>query len=380
MGFIKLLLIILTIALFLTACSKSSSDEVSHTNLYPNAAPQEGVIFDAKNYYARENLDLQAVGALLEKADNAEKLEYLLNSDKRISNLDLNQDGFADYISVSEFEDGNEGERGISLFSRFGPDLIQEIATIIFDRDNLNAQGARILLSGDEQLYGDNYYYEANWLDRALPIVRSLFNDRDSNYSSPYYYNNYPDYYQAYEIVDTPVYSTRIEQIYDEPLFIQTSNPTINEIEIRSPYEGRTLIGKNYPKPAKPAKEKAEVRENNPGPPELVPVKKGHEKDFYPEIDKKPKEKSDDFEKPRKADNEKSGKREKPNNIEKENEKPPKAERQKNNPSKPDKDERSGMKPPKQEKAERVKGGEDKPGKGNDDKNKGGGKGKGKKN
>ena len=380
MMFIKLSLMILSIALFLTACNTSQTDETTDTNPYSTDLTRE-ITSNANDYHARENLDLQAVGTLLERADNAEELEHLLNSDNRINNLDLNQDGYADYIGVTEFEDRNDGERGLSLFSKFGPDVIQEIATIIFDRGGLNASGARVLLTGNEQLYGDNNYYEANWLDRALPIVKSLFNDRDSNYSSPYYNGNYPDYYQTYQVVETPVYRTRVEQIYSEPVFIQTTNPTINEIEISSPYDGRTSEGKNYPKPDKLTKKQAEFRKNNFGPPEFVSERKGWTDELAPIPNKERKEGRNDFERPRKAKNEKFEMREKPYKVKKDNAKPPKeqgVEIPSFNLPRPNNIESPKMKPPKPDKSERGKGVGNKPGHGNGGgKDNGGGKGKG---
>src|SRR5207249_8653384 len=113
--------------------------------------------------------------------------------------------GYADYISVDEYVERDDYERGLSLFCRFGSD-IQEIATIVFYRDDINWSGARVLLTGNEQIYGDNYYYEANWADRGVEIVTLLFGSQDPYYRSSYYYDYYPSDYVAYQVVQTPVY------------------------------------------------------------------------------------------------------------------------------------------------------------------------------
>lgn len=273
MKFFKISLITLMAAAFFTACGLSPADQTTVTNPYPNDdAETQGI--SAESQWARENLDLQAVGALLEKADDAEEFEYLLNnSENGVNNLDLNGDGYADYISVREYDDRDDNERGFSLFSMFGPGEIQEIANIIFNRQGRDYPGAKVLLMGNDQIYGDDNYYETNWQDRSLPIVNWVFNDRDTNYQSPYYYENYPDYYEAYQVVDVPVYRTRIEQYYASPIFIKT-NPAMTQIKIKSPNNGKSW-NKIYSKLAKPTREQIEFRQNNPNKPEFVRVKKG---------------------------------------------------------------------------------------------------------
>jgi uncharacterized membrane protein YgcG len=334
MKFFKLSLITFTAATFLIGCSSGQIDQASSVNPYPTGVA-ESQINEENPYWAKENLDLQAVGALLEKADNAEEFEYLLNSEDGVNNLDLNGDGYVDYISVREYDDRDDDQRGFSLFSMFGPNEIQEIVTILFNRQGSNYPGSRVLLTGNEQLYGDNNYYETNWLDRALPIVSWLFNkDRNDVYQSPYYYENYPDYYEAYPVVETPVYRTRITQYYPTPVFIQTNAPTITQIKIKSPNNGK-WINKIYSKLAKPNKEQVEFRKNNPNKPEFVRIKNEKPKNVKVKFDDKPN-KFDDRPKgnPNKFD--------KPNKIEKVNQPNPvkvekqnnKFEKQNNNPQK----------------------------------------------
>jgi hypothetical protein len=365
MKFFKLSLITFTTAALLTGCNLGRTDETSSVNQYPADITERQIRTD-ENPYARENLDLQAVGALLEKADDAQEFEYLLNSGDGVNNLDLNGDGYVDYISVREYEDESDDQRGFSLFSMFGPNEIQEIATLIFNRQGLNSNGARVLLSGNEQIYGDNNYYETSWVDRTVPIVSWLFNrNRDTNYQSPYYYGNYPDYYENYQVVETPVYRTRIEQYYSQPVFIQTSTPTITQIKIKSPYDGKSL-DKIYSKLAKPTKEQTEFRKNNPNPPAFVEVKKDKTKDNSIKADKQPKGNPNKFEKIEKVNNDKSVREIKPNKIDKENIKQ----------SNPVKFEKQNSKPQKQDNNVKQNGGGN-PNKGGGNPNKGGGGGKG---
>lgn len=320
MKFFKLSLITFIVAAFFTACNLDRQNTVSR---HPS---------DAAEAVARENLDLQAIGGLLEKADDAEEFEYLLNSENGVDNLDLNGDGYADYISVREFDDRDDNQRGFSLYSMFGPDMIQEIAQVIFYRDRYDHPGSRVLLIGNEQIYGDNYYYETDWLDRSVPISTWVFTDRDNYYRSPYYYGYYPDYYEAYEVVETPAYENRIREYYYQPVFVRTPEPVyITQIKIKSPNKDRS-IDKIYAKLAKPNKEQLEFKKNNPHKPVFVPVKNGDMKraDFHPQGNpdrekgnpnrmEMPKGHPDRIEKPGKINNERPVRQEKqhPNKPEK---------------------------------------------------------------
>lgn len=353
----KILSLFFIAALFITACNRSQTDEIIQTNPYPNETTREEVVYDQATVYAKENLDLQRIGALLEESNNASEFERLLNSEDGVNNLDLNGDGYVDYISVREFDERDQNERGFSLYSMFGPDQIQEIATMIFDRRGGNYPGARVLLNGNQQIYGDNSYYEKNWLDKSLNIVNWLFEDRNESYRSPYSYDNYPNYYETYQTVDTPVYRTRLEQYYPNPTFVYTEQPTITNIKIISPNSGRTM-NNIYAKMFKPTKEQGDFFKNNRQNPQFAKVKN--------EKREKNSEKREDN--PNKFENFRRDKKEKQNNSDqsqRENGKQNKVERQE----------------VKQNKVERQNVKQDKPNKGGEQKNngKGGGKGDGKK-
>ena len=216
------------------------------------------------DYWAKDNFDLERVGDLVQRSRSPEEFERYLNEPGGINNLDLNGDGYVDYVSVREFDDRDQNERGLSLYSQYGPNLIQEIASIVFYRDEPRYPGARVLLRGDDRLYGDNAYYETNWLDRGLPISSFLFNDRPDRYRSPYYYDNYPSWYQTYDVVDTPVYHTRVVQLYPQPAFVYTARPVIVEkIKIKSPNNGLHL-GQIKARLVKPTREQEDYLKNNP--------------------------------------------------------------------------------------------------------------------
>src|SRR5690606_2331060 len=62
----------------------------------------------AKNRDISDNLDLQAVASIFGEAKDLEDFEKKLNdSALQISNLDLNQDGYVDYLRVLEVAEGD---------------------------------------------------------------------------------------------------------------------------------------------------------------------------------------------------------------------------------------------------------------------------------
>src|SRR5512133_1462568 len=57
----------------------------------------------ATNIDISDNLDLDAVSSIFADSKNLEDFEFRLNDpENRISNLDLNQDGYVDYLRVIE--------------------------------------------------------------------------------------------------------------------------------------------------------------------------------------------------------------------------------------------------------------------------------------
>ena len=264
MQIIKIWVLFFAITLLFSGCnSRQPQVQVATNDPHLDEAPIET---EGDEYWARENFDLQRVGDLIAKAETPEQFEALLNDGDGINNLDLNGDGYVDYISVEEFEGRDSNSRGLSLFSRFGPDLIQEIATILFYRDDPNSPGARILLTGSEQLYGDNSYYETNWLDRGLALTTALFQDGDRIYRSPYHYDKYPANYEQFEIVDPPVYRTRMAELTPQPVFIriETVPVYVSKVKIKSAHQGKWMT-EIHAKLAKPTKEQLEFISADPG-------------------------------------------------------------------------------------------------------------------
>ncbi|HSI88789.1 MAG TPA: hypothetical protein VK918_07015 [Pyrinomonadaceae bacterium] len=271
MSIYKILLPVLAAGLIFAGCNTEGTQQTGIVNDNANLVAVEDTMADSDEYWAKDNFDLQRAGAIFERSESPAEFERYLNEPGGVNNLDLNGDGYVDYISVREFDDREDGQRGLSLFTRFGPDLIQEVASILLYRDEPRYPGARVYLRGDERIYGDNHYYETNWLDRSLGLVSTLFGDRDERYQSPYYYDNYPDYYEPYQVVEPAYYQTRVVQLYPEPAFVYTTAPQyIDRIKIKSPNNGLHL-GQIKARLVKPSDEQAAYYRNNRGRPAFAP-------------------------------------------------------------------------------------------------------------
>jgi hypothetical protein len=268
MTIIKLIALNLLIVLFAAGCNQQPPPQATNPDPYANntnTALAEASPYDEQgDYWAKDNLDLQRVGNVIQRSKSPQEFETYLNEPGGINNLDLNGDGYVDYISVDEFQDRDDYSRGLSFYTSYGPDQRQELGNVVFYRDELNYPGARVLVTGNNQIYGDNHYYETNWLDRTLAIASALFAPRTNYYRSPYYYNNYPPSYTVYEVAQPPMYVSRIERLYPQPALVYTTAPEfIQKIKIKSPNNGLHL-GWLKARMVKPTQEQADFWKNNP--------------------------------------------------------------------------------------------------------------------
>lgn len=107
-----------------------------------------------------DNLNLYAVMQLFQESETLEEFERKLNTqDTRVNNLDLNGDNLIDYITVSDYVDGNV--HNIALRVAMGRNEMQDVAVFVVQQ-LANGQ-VHIQLIGDEDLYGRNYIVEPNY-------------------------------------------------------------------------------------------------------------------------------------------------------------------------------------------------------------------------
>ena len=90
---------------------------------------QEKTTVTAKNSDISDNLDLRAVATVFGDASNLEDFERRLNDPKtQISNLDLNNDNYVDYLRVIETVEGNV--HLVVVQAVLEKDVFQDVATI----------------------------------------------------------------------------------------------------------------------------------------------------------------------------------------------------------------------------------------------------------
>ena len=136
------------------------------------------------------DLDLHAVAAAYSEARSTREFEQLLNSSKyMINNLDLNRDGYVDYLRVIETRKGHY--YAYLIQACLAPSVFQDVATLVAER---RASTLYVEVVGDSYLYGYNYVVRPTFVKR--PLMWDVYGY--ANYTvwvSPYYYGAWPSYY-----------------------------------------------------------------------------------------------------------------------------------------------------------------------------------------
>lgn len=161
-----------------------------------NVQAQQRMVTTARaaSYDISDNLDLDAVASIFGDSENLEEFERKLNDpDNPISNLDLNEDGYIDYLRVVE----NSSDRNslVVIQAVLDEDVFQDVATIEIER--VYNGNPRVQIVGDPYIYGSNYIIEPDFY--RTPLIFSFFwGPRYSPWQSPYYWNYYPRWYSYY--------------------------------------------------------------------------------------------------------------------------------------------------------------------------------------
>lgn len=166
----------------------------------------------SKSNLQGENLDLYATLNLFESSESIEDFENKLNSEKNdVNNLDLNNDGFVDYIRVVDHTEGNI--HAITMQVPFPDGSNQDVAVIEVDKvgDNTTAQ-----IVGDPKLYGENAIIEpktdsptkASNVSHWKPI-RKMYLPTYVTWTSPFRYNHHPKLYKRRKPITYSVYRAR---------------------------------------------------------------------------------------------------------------------------------------------------------------------------
>ncbi|MFV0506056.1 MAG: hypothetical protein ACK5L5_05000 [Bacteroidales bacterium] len=153
-----------------------------------------------------DNLDLKAVASIFGDSQDLEDFEYRLNDpENRISNLDLNRDGYVDYLRV--LETAERDAHVIAIQAVLGEDFYQDVASIDVQRENNNRTVVQIV--GDPYIYGTNYIYEPAYV--STPHFFSLFwSPGYVAWNSSFYWGFYPRYYTAWRPSPVPIYRKNV--------------------------------------------------------------------------------------------------------------------------------------------------------------------------
>ena len=135
-------------------------------------------------------LDLNAVAAAFAESRSVREFEQLLNSSRyMINNLDLNHDGWVDYLRVIETHRGYY--HTLLIQACLAPSVYQDVATLIAER---RADALYVEVVGDRYLYGYNYIVRPVFVKRP-PMWDVYGHPSYSPWSSPYHYGYLPSYY-----------------------------------------------------------------------------------------------------------------------------------------------------------------------------------------
>lgn len=174
----------------------------------------------ATSYDISDNLDLDAVSSIFADSKNLEEFENNLNDpDNHISNLDLNQDGYVDYLRVVETT--NDRNSLVVVQAVLDKDVYQDVATIEIERESTGIH--RIQVVGDPWIYGPNYIIEPVFV--RTPLIFSFFwGPRYVVWNSPYYWGYYPRWFYHYKPYPTYRYYRHVNVYVDRRITFNRVN------------------------------------------------------------------------------------------------------------------------------------------------------------
>ena len=159
--------------------------------------PKTNMVTSTTRVVAADNdialsLDLQAVGAAFAQSETVEEFEDLLNnSSYMLSNLDLNRDGYVDYLRVLETVEGYN--HVILIQAVLAEDIYQDVATIVTQATQVNPY---IEVIGDPYIYGPNYIVRPVFVTTPLIYAHLLHVTAYRIWRSPWHWNHFPPHYR----------------------------------------------------------------------------------------------------------------------------------------------------------------------------------------
>jgi len=167
---------------------------------------QKRVTVEAVNEDISYYLDLKAVAYIFGESSNLEDFEYKLNdNDNNISNLDLNGDGYIDYLRVIEVSENKV--HLVVIQAILDKDVFQDVATIVVGRNSFNRMNIQVV--GDPYIYGSNYIIEPYYY-RTPSIVSWFWSPYYTRWYSPFYWGHYPRYYSYRRPLQINIYLSHV--------------------------------------------------------------------------------------------------------------------------------------------------------------------------
>ena len=200
-------------ALLCVSCFPTRIVTVSEpTSRFPSystvvTVPKTHVTTTTTQVYATEPdislyLDLQAVAAAFAQSSSIREFEALLNNSSYIiSDLDLNRDGYVDYLRVVSAMQGYN--HVFVIQAALAPNVYQDVATVVAEVPSYGNYHVEVI--GSTYIYGPNYVIRPVYYTR--PVIFDHICGRDYRpWTSPWYWNHYPSYYKRPALVQVNHY------------------------------------------------------------------------------------------------------------------------------------------------------------------------------
>ncbi len=176
-----------------------------------------------------DHFSLEGALSVFKNAQSLEDFEKAINDENNnVNNLDLNNDGLIDYVTVSDIMDKNTHVIVLSVF--VDENEKQDIATIGIEKTG--NEEAQLQIEGDNALYAENTIVEPYDIDEKInrtrgpnqfditttrvvinvwfwPSVRFLYAPNYVVWVSPFHWNHYPHWWKPWKPFGHRVFYSR---------------------------------------------------------------------------------------------------------------------------------------------------------------------------
>lgn len=165
-----------------------------------------------------DNLDLSAVLELFKKSKDIEDFERKLNEEgNEVNNLDLNDDGYVDYITVIDYQEGDA--HAITLRVPFTESESQDVAVI--EIEEVDGETVNLQIVGDEDLYGTDHFVEPTSENETTAAnvkqwtpIKHIYSPKYVVWVSPWRFGVYPTWHRPWKRVAWSVYHPRVTRYH----------------------------------------------------------------------------------------------------------------------------------------------------------------------